>query len=308
MDSSDDEVWNADEIVEEDTWAELLEGVDVSESVPSRPVTKRQRIQNRSVQPRREHAAEPAAVAAQSVDIAVEPDHEFPAESESYFPPEESLEEESQHNEAAALEARMQEVMTELRNFGVEVPTTRRLTLTEHQEKSKANHEAWERVRSSLHLHHVQGQAVPDEGALCFVCNQRPVVVKCLDCIQGGWLLCGPCDAGQHPYAHFHRRRMFSNGFCEPIPPDVEFDAEGVQKSRGMQRLHVQLVCFAFLFNICISNYWCTPLKFEVSMYCYLQASASTLGPRSAVMLPVGRCTLLRSLRLLCCTPPLSYM
>lgn len=233
MDSSDED-WNADEIVEQDSWDELLDGVDLSESVPSRPATKRKRVQIRTVQPRRERAAEASTVAAQSVDTEVEAaDPEYPADSESYIP-EEPLDVEAAVEESLEeLEDRLQEVLQQLRNYSSGVSSIR-LNLTQHQEKSKANHVSWERVRPSLHLHHVQGQAVPDEGTLCSVCNQAPVVVKCLDCIQGGWLLCGSCDAGQHPYAHFHRRSMFSHGFCEPIPPDVEFDARGVQKCRGM--------------------------------------------------------------------------
>ena len=40
------------------------------------------------------------------------------------------------------------------------------------------------------------------------------------------FLLCHECDRKQHPYAHFHRRHAFSQGYFEPLGPSSFLQAE----------------------------------------------------------------------------------
>ena len=77
-------------------------------------------------------------------------------------------------------------------------------------------------------------EAPPEAGTLCMLCNDREARLRCLDCTsQGPLLLCGFCDILKHPYAHFHRREGFGNGFWQREAPSLAFsDGEG-QYERG---------------------------------------------------------------------------
>ncbi|CAL8465822.1 g5358 [Coccomyxa elongata] len=46
--------------------------------------------------------------------------------------------------------------------------------------------------------------------------------------------LCGACDAARHPYAHFHRRHSFAEGFWKPLPPLTSFAENGERYERGL--------------------------------------------------------------------------
>ena len=198
---------------------------------------KRQRVHNRVVQPRKEPAETSTFAAQPSPEGGF--DQYQDCDTSPDFHPAEHL-----NLEEAVFESLHDQLQGFLEQSQSNSRVGARVNLSQYQEKSKANHEAWEGLRPSLQQHYVQGQAIPEQGTLCSLCHLKPFAVKCLDCQLEGWLLCGSCDAVLHPYAHFHRRRVFTNGFCEPISPDVSFSAEGLLTRQGM---HPGLCTFAIL-------------------------------------------------------------
>jgi hypothetical protein len=65
-----------------------------------------------------------------------------------------------------------------------------------------------------------------------------------LDCsFAKQYLLCGNCDVAAHPYAHFHRRECWDQGFWKPIPPLLSIDQDGQPYDRGETRAQSYLAC-----------------------------------------------------------------
>lgn len=233
--SSDEEV-DVDAIIADFVAEEALVGVEESDVFYRRREEKRQRVQTGRTVNRSDRTAE-----ASTSDSTAWPSdqhfysNDFPAEDPTDFP-----DEEMDTDPGAALrelietlERRVQELQQMTSRIGASAGGAK-INLTEWQTKSKAQHEAWESIRPICHQIHVQCQAVP-EPSLCCSCNEACAVVKCLDCKHEGLLLCGLCDDKLHPFAHFHRRRSFQNGFCEPLPPHFGFDEDGLVKIQGRE-------------------------------------------------------------------------
>ena len=99
---------------------------------------------------------------------------------------------------------------------------------SEGQRREENLHRDWQRLRPTLMAAAVASRAVPHTEQLCSSCGQAPAVVACSTCREHHRkLLCGPCDAAAHPWAHFHRRAILVHGFFQPIPASVNVNADG---------------------------------------------------------------------------------
>lgn len=110
--------------------------------------------------------------------------------------------------------------------------------------------------------------AVPAAGSNCDVCNERQAVLRCLDCFfSAKRLLCGDCDVAAHPYAHFHRRQSFSEGYWKPLPPLLSITQDGQPFAQGMPTAVVLLqqgMCRAAMCWISVLTCVCAELCFNI--------------------------------------------
>ena len=95
----------------------------------------------------------------------------------------------------------------------------------------------WSKVRPSLAAALVAAECVPGVARICTACNRnRTCVIRCKGCVsheEGYALLCPDCDKAAHPFAHFHQREVWSQGYFKAIPAEQEFDEQGDLHSVG---------------------------------------------------------------------------
>lgn len=88
----------------------------------------------------------------------------------------------------------------------------------------------WSSIRPTLAAMQVAAEAPPPPSAVCGDCGERHAFLRCKTCIHvgdGHLLLCGSCDRLRHPRAHVHQRDVWSLGYYESIPAQVEFEEDG---------------------------------------------------------------------------------
>lgn len=105
---------------------------------------------------------------------------------------------------------------------------------TDWEIRRKKEHEKTCQQRPGLFLADLFRDAIPTAYTMCSSCSTSEAFVRCLDCsFQDPQFLCGACDVDMHPYAHFHRRHTWAEGFLSPVPPSISFTEDGVRFERG---------------------------------------------------------------------------
>lgn len=117
---------------------------------------------------------------------------------------------------------------------------------SDYAARCKARSIAWTRLRPHLMQAELQQQIPPAAGTPCGKCSQRTACILCGSC-DPSRPLCGPCDAAEHPFAHEHRRLVWSQGFLQPISPTSECDGAGIIHHTGVDSrralLLIHLLC-----------------------------------------------------------------
>lgn len=97
-----------------------------------------------------------------------------------------------------------------------------------------AQHEATCGQRPFLFMVELYREAIPSADTVCGICCTSRASLRCMDCnVPAAEYLCGACDVIRHPYAHFHRRQSFAEGFWTALPPSISFTKNGVRYKRG---------------------------------------------------------------------------
>lgn len=100
--------------------------------------------------------------------------------------------------------------------------------------RCKAQHERTCLQRPGLFLSDLCREAIPSADTVCGLCCTSRALVRCMDCsFPAIQYFCGACDVARHPYAHFHRRQSFAEGFWSPLPPLLSFAESGERYERG---------------------------------------------------------------------------
>lgn len=113
-------------------------------------------------------------------------------------------------------------------------------TLTSYMKRRKAHHERMHSERNGFTIQSLHAEGLP-EVAFDRLCGRNsdpppcsrescsnPAVLRCLGCDFGARpLLCTEHDQEAHPFAHFHQRQRFYNGYWENLAQETILDEAG---------------------------------------------------------------------------------
>ena len=228
------------------------------------PASKRQRVNTRRGDRRRNSAARPAA-AQQPVQQPAAPEWGNHADAWDAPAPTGQPGIEGERRQAASrLQARLAQLpqLPSLDAFDVPAEVLEDLQLHEaqaaagpsrHAAEADAEHKAWQKLHPHLTAALVGSQAVPAEAHCSCCCRQRPACLECQSCGQLGdpLRLCWQCVLAQHPYAHVHTRTQFC-GYRKPLPPELGLDEHGRRIRRGTMSWLLKSMRHVFPWQSCV--------------------------------------------------------